>query len=205
MLEGVYRIDGPLDVGDFRIARTELAEILELRPEARESLVVHQSEEATHLALFICDDVMAGAGNFLKDVVNSEKGLHLNLDAMCVATEGVSHFVYFTFCGERQDRAVSQVELELQAEIDKYLVLRTVCGIGGDALIEALFDQFELDSGLSAEERERYQLANRLARRYARWLDKRLREEAPRALSDARDLYRKPLTAKLEHIERRAA
>ncbi len=205
MLEGVYRLDAPLDVGDFRIARSELAEILELRPEARESLVVHQSEEATHLALFICDEVMVRAGTFLRSIANSGQELNLNLDAMCVATEGVSHFVYFTFCGERQDRAVSQVELELQAEIDKYLVLRTVCGIGGEALIEALFDRFELDSGLSLEEQERYQLANRLARRYARWLDRRLHEEAPRALNDARDLYRKPLAAKLEHIERRAA
>lgn len=205
MLESVYRIDGALNVADFRIAREAMQSVLPMRPETRESLLVHHSEDVTHLALFICDEVMDRAAAFFAALSVPGQGLHQHLDAMCVATEGVSHFVYFTFCGERQERAVSQVELELQAEIDKYLVLRTVCGLGGEALIEALFEDFQLDAQLSFEEAARYQTANRAARRYARWLDRALREAAPHALNDARDLYRKPMSEKLEHIERRAA
>lgn len=128
------------------------------------------------------------------------------MDAVCVAAEGISHFVYFIFCGEMQARAVSQVELELQAEIDKFLLLRVVCGLGGPALREALFDRFELGPHLSEVQRDRYLVANRAARRYARWIDHVLtRGQAPRALRDARDLYRMPFAAKLEHIARRAA
>jgi len=205
MLEVVYRIEGAQDVADFRITREDVQDVLRLPPEARESLLVQEQDDVTHLALFICEDVMDRARAFFRELAGSGDGLHQHLDAVCVATEGVSHFVYFTFCGARQERPVSQVELELQAEIDKFLVLRTVCGLGGEGLIEALFERFELVDGLSAQQASRYQVANRAARRYARWLDRTLREQAPRALRDARDLYRKPMAAKLEHIERLAA
>ena len=43
-----------------------------------------------------------------------------NLDPFCVAAEEVSHFVYLFFCA-RAARQVTQLELELQGEVDKYL------------------------------------------------------------------------------------
>ena len=122
------------------------------------------------------------------------------LDAFCAAVEGVSHFVYLTFAGSQQRRSVSRIELELQAEVDKYLLLRSALGLAGD-LIGTLFERFTLLPHLSRHERERYLLANQHAKRYARWLDHSFtRGAGHRALSDARALYRKPLCAKLEHI-----
>lgn len=206
VLEHVYRLDGTPDISAFRMAREDLQDVLHLPATARETLVVHADDEETFVALFIEDEVLHRAGAFFAGLSRAQDGLHKDLDAVCVAAEGVSHFVYFTFCGERQERPVSQVELELQAEIDKFLLLRIVCGIGGPALRATLFDDFELGPHLNPEERLRYRVANRAARRYARWLDRALAAgEVPRALRDARDLYRKPLAAKLEHIERRAA
>lgn len=205
-IEGVYRLDEGLDVADFRVDRDALQDVLQLPEGARETLVVHQDADETFVALFIEDEVMHRAGAFFAGLPRGDTAVHRHLDAVCVATEGVSHFVYFTFCGQAQDRPVSQVELELQAEIDKFLLLRIVWGLGGPALREALFDSFELGPHLTDEARLRYVVANRAARRYARWLDHTLeRGEAPRALRDARDLYRMPLARKLEHIERRAA
>ena len=46
-----------------------------------------------------------------------------NLDRFCVATEGVSHVLYLASTAQRG--RVSAFELELQAEIDKFLVLVT--------------------------------------------------------------------------------
>src|SRR5439155_5592450 len=43
-----------------------------------------------------------------------------NLDPFCVVAEEVSHFVYLFFCA-RAERQVTQLELELQGEVDKYL------------------------------------------------------------------------------------
>ena len=84
-------------------------------------------------------------------------GIAEALDAFCAVAEGGSHFVYFTFCGAQMERPVSQFELELQAEIDKYLLLRTTHA--SDELLHRLFERFELDETLSSEQRERYRLA----------------------------------------------
>ena len=197
-LEDLYRIDGAGDVADFRVDREALDAVL--GPKARgcrETLLVHEHGDETLVALFLCDDVEQRAQRFL----------HLpsvcGLDAFCVAVEGVSHFVYFTYCGARQERAVSMVELELQAEIDKFLLLRAVLGLSGAPLRAQLYEHFELESALSPTDRARYRFANRHGRRYARWLDDQFsRGRGAEALADARLLYRRPLEDKLSFIAR---
>jgi hypothetical protein len=203
-LEHLYRVDAGLPVLDFRIDRAALLEVLGAGAAGhRETLLVHRDGDETLVALFIADDVLARARAFLDGAAAGEAAPHL--DEFCVATEGVSHFVYFTFAGAALERPVSQIELELQAEIDKFLVLRLSLAVAGEALLESLFDRFRLAGGLSAEAEERYLVANRAGRRYARWLERRIaRGEVEQALRDARALYRKPLAAKLDHIARAA-
>ena len=75
------------------------------------------------------DDVSLGV--VLEDSVRArlaaaDPRVHLdrgNLDPFCVAAEEVSHFVYLFFCA-RATRQVTQLELELQGEVDKYLSVR---------------------------------------------------------------------------------
>src|SRR6185503_8959393 len=43
-----------------------------------------------------------------------------NLDPFCALTEEVSHFLYLCFCAHAP-RSVTELELELQGEVDKYL------------------------------------------------------------------------------------
>ena len=150
--------------------------------------------------------VLSDAQAFFARLAAGDPGLAQHLDAVCVTTEGVSHFVYFVFAGARQHRPVSQVELELQAEIDKFLVLRVLCGLRGEGLLAQLYTHFELPEDHTPEQVERYRFANQAAQRYARWLDRVIEQGGtPEALEDARRLYRMPLAAKLERIERRAA
>jgi hypothetical protein len=127
------------------------------------------------------------------------------LDPFCAAFEGISHFVYLTFTGSHRAAGVSRLELELQAEIDKYLFLRFALGIGGPEVVQRLYARFELASDLSPACEERYRVANREARRYARWLDDRCRTgRAREALDDARRVYRLPMARKLDRIARAA-
>lgn len=205
-LETIYRIDNSASVADFRIDGTALEGVLGKGAcaEHRETLVVRDDGEQIDLALYIADEVVVRAHAFVEARRGGRDPL-IHLDAFCVATEGVSHFVYLTFCGARQERPVSQIELELQAEIDKYLVLRVLFMIAGPSLLSKLFDGFQLDQRLSPKERERYRVANRAGRRYARWLDREFGSgRGAQALDDARSLYRMPLAAKLDHIERAA-
>ena len=197
ILEAMYRLDGTPSIGDFRIDERTARIFLTDSERVRESLVVRAGEEYTDVALYIKEAVMMSARAFLE-------GQAWEIDAFCAATEGVSHFVYFTFCGGQLDRPVSQIELELQAEIDKFLVLRLFGPEEGN-LISRLFEQVRFAEHLSLGERERYLVANRVARRYARWLEQKIRSgRISEALRDARQLYRKPFTAKLDRIARAA-
>lgn len=195
-LEHLYRIDGAADVADFRLDRDSLTEVMgPSAQDLRETLLVQEDDDQTWVALFLCEDVERRAQDFLQ--IQCPRGL----DAFCVAVEGVSHFVYFTYCGARQERAVSRVELELQAEIDKFVLLRAALGMSGPRLRSTLYENFALDEGLADTERARYRFANRHGRRYARWLDEQFsRGRGAEALADARKLYRRPLEDKLSFI-----
>ncbi len=204
----LYRIESDLSVKDFRIGEELFRQLLgeSHQGQKRESFIVVHDGEYSNLALYIADESLHRARSFLQPCPEQDEEMRTqHLDGFCATTEGVSHFVYFTYCGSWQDRPVSQLELELQAEIDKFLLLLISSGGVGESLLEALFDRFELCEGLDESEQERYAVANREARRYAKWLQRRFQKgHGALALADARRLYRKPMAAKLEHIARAA-
>lgn len=207
MLELLYRIEDTPPVESFRVCESFFAALgLE---GSREALLVHDDGEYTNLALFLSKPIRSGAARFVCGL--HESGLseprfsrfRSSLDAFCAALEGVSHFVYFTFAGDA--RPVSRLELELQAEIDKFLVMRSVVGADAEEMLEALFARFELRDGLDASEQERYLVANRAAKRYARWSARAFAQgRGEQAMADARRLYRMPMSEKLSHIARAA-
>ena len=96
------------------------------------------------------------------------------LRAFTIATEEISHFLY-VLKNSLQGRAVSQLELEIQAEVDKFVILY-FAQVGGifpndarkiyDRLFARCFEQFGFAEGLSDEARERYRTANAVAKRF---------------------------------------
>jgi hypothetical protein len=109
------------------------------------------------------------------------------------------------------ERPVSAVELELQAEVDKYLVALLVSwnqrGEPPDDLRDKLFARVQFAGDLSREERERYELANNAAASYAASIEARFLKirAVEDMLAEARRFYRKGLAQKLEHINALAA
>jgi hypothetical protein len=108
-----------------------------------------------------------------------------NLQDFCTALEGVSHFHYLLWSLARR-RDVSLLELELQAEVDKYTSALTLLtqqrqGEYPRTLHARLFDRVSYLPQLGADARGRYEAANRHAARYCRELDARyLRPRARR-------------------------
>lgn len=96
----------------------------------------------------------------------------LSLDERCQAVEGASHFLLV--CERaRAGRSTTHLELELQAEVDKWLVLSRggrLAPAHDDALIDALYDAPEFLHEAETVEGDRYRLANRLGARFARTL-----------------------------------
>jgi hypothetical protein len=96
------------------------------------------------------------------------------LDALCQIIEGVSHFVYVADRARRQLPA-TQLELELQAEIDKYMLLvLSKASFDPDIahLLHAqLYERVHFAHPEGTELGDRYRFANDLAARFVRRLE----------------------------------
>ena len=107
-----------------------------------------------------------------------------------------------------QECPTSMLELELQAEIDKYvaaLMLAARCPtLVSEALRARLYHGYRLAEGLTPAEQQRYHQATALARRYARGLERRFVRTGrlPAMLGELRRFYRLTCRAKQELIHR---
>jgi len=156
-----------------------------------EALLLSQNGEELHVGLFLDESVLSHLGRLAGDPWTEER-----LQGFCAATEGVSHFLYVAHRAG-QGGQVSQLELEAQGEIDKYLaVLLQLWATGrrraSPELRRRLFERVRLRPGLSAQERDRYRLASTLAAACARAWEARyvLAGRLDALLRDARRLYR---------------
>ena len=204
-LEGRYDVSTPHRVEDFlfhdRFLAGELSGDPGLRG-AREALLVSQADDDLDVSLFVDPGVMQ---SLVSD--NPGRGLHHgNLGSFWVALEGVSHFLYLVWSAAL-NRCVTRLEMELQAEVDKFVVaarwLQHQYGhVGLDALRSSLFRNVSFRRGLDADSRDRYQQANRLAALYCAAIQVGLADRGRQAALDTelRRFYRMDQQQKMHHI-----
>jgi hypothetical protein len=198
-LEALYRVETRLDVEAFVIDEHE-REATGVARAPREQLLVRQSDDELSMALFV--DARA--------IDNLERhdpagGLHAgNFADFCLVVEGVSHFIYLALCAA-VERRVSALELELQAEVDKFACCVLLQPDAVDVR-RRLFRDVRFADDLPPLERERYRTANDEADRYAESLQRRFvePERLDEMLADLRRFYRLGLSDKLGHIARAA-
>ena len=98
------------------------------RRASEEELLLAESGDGAGVALYLDPDVLRRL-----EAADPHRALtEENLADYCTALEGVSHFVYSTWRLDR-DPPVSLLELETQAEVDKYAVTVFLLGsqLGG--------------------------------------------------------------------------
>ena len=198
-LETLYRVETGVSIEDFVVDETLRDQLVSAR-RAREQLLVCETAGEMELAVFIDPAVLANLG---ANDPGSSLGDH-NLGDFLLAVEGVSHFIY-AICCARAERPVTQLELELQAEVDKYVtcLLVTQPEAGTSTLLRRrLFDDCAYEPDLDGDERDRYRAANDNANRYAAWLETMfvVPRRIPEMLGELRRFYRKGLAAKLASI-----
>jgi hypothetical protein len=152
-LERVYRLDRVADVGDF---------LRRAQDGARESLLLREDDDgALEVGL-----ELPSLGGPVPDA---------NLDTVCQIIEGVSHFVYVVERA-RTGRSTTQLELELQAEVDKWVVLaasmQTLDVEASAGLRARLYEQVSFAHSKESELGERYRVANDAAHRFVRRLER---------------------------------
>jgi hypothetical protein len=185
------------------VVDTEAAVQLGATGRAEEELLVHEAGEDVELALYLSPALLdrlkpyeAGPVGYLLDT---------DLDGYCQMAEGVSHFLYVAHT-VAHGRTVSLLELEAQAEVDKFAVcLLHRWGEGvkawADELLARLFQRVSYRPGLSARERWRYEEANRLSYRFCQRLMGHVEgRRLDKLLSDLRYAYRLGAEAKLRHF-----
>ncbi len=205
MLQQTYDLDGEHRVTDFLTANPALIEALGILPGSaaagEQVLVSQQDDEYLDLAVYIAPEVLArlSASDPLEDLHDG------NLADFWLALEGVSHFVYLAW-NAGLDKPVTRLELELQAEVDKFvltaLLLATRQGRAPDALHHGLFRRSRVDPSLDDDTRARYEAASRYAGAYCAELLARYRRrrDLGALTPELRRFYRMTQRGKLARI-----
>jgi len=203
-LERIYEIEIPHSVDDFLFTDLEVLKNLQGHDEFDESVVeerllVVQDGDHVDVALYMDSEVV-------NRLTQDDPGSCLhdgNLADYCTAMEGVSHFLYLIW-NAGYERGVSRMELEMQAEIDKYVSTAVLFGQQASGRVPSslhrwLFENPEFDSSLDRVSMERYRDANYYASKYCARLEKRYlrRDGQVGLLNDLRRLYRLTNRAKI--------
>jgi hypothetical protein len=207
LLGRLYDVEQRYDVYDFLVTdrgTVSCGEPENDRRELDEALLLAETADGAGVALYLDPELLRRL-----EAANPHEALtEDNLADYCTALEGVSHFVYSTWRLE-SGSPVSLLELETQAEVDKYAatVFLLAGQTGGEsypAQVHArLFDRVSFDARLEPDQYERYRTAHRCAANYCRRLERRFvnrgvaRIEA--MVRELRGFYRLRHDAKMRH------
>jgi len=205
LLGTIYDAHCGHDVRDFLLTRRR-----ELPPARRaqaddEEVVVVTAGDDVRLGVFIDGAVLSRLAR--RDPLRQLTGE--NIGDFWTALEGISHFSYLMW-NAGHDRGVSQFELELQGEVDKYvaswwLLRRQHPQHVPRELHHVLFERAKVNPSLDAPRRELYTTASRHAARFCARLETSLASGRPAlrraALTALRRFYRLGSTRKLRQIE----
>ena len=194
-------------MNDFLITSHALANELDSgnqKSNLKEKLLLRQDDGELSLSLYLHTDVVE---KMLEDdpVQNLHEG---NMQDFCLALEGVSHFLYLSW-NASFDRSVTMLEMELQAEIDKFVML-VLClekqnrRAEPGKLRQILFETANYHKELDESERQRYRDASYFAEKYcwqleSDYLNNRGRQQL---LQELRQFYRLTQMDKLSRINR---
>jgi hypothetical protein len=150
-LERLYLLDRIVDVGDY---------LKEAGAGERETLLLREANDGALEVSLRLPPLEVGAG----------------LDGFCQIIEGVSHFVYVVERA-RVQREATQLEMELQAEVDKWVVLaaslRDALDVDRSAdLRTRLYESVSFEHDEATELGQRYRVANDAAHRFVRRLER---------------------------------
>ncbi|HEX6398613.1 MAG TPA: hypothetical protein VFZ95_14410 [Steroidobacteraceae bacterium] len=205
-LADIYDLPATPDVAQFLMTdRAAVARVHDAR-ETDEQLIVAQEDDGIALGLYIDAAVLERLSR--RDPFDALTGENL-ADYLTVA-EGVSHFVYVAW-NAGFDKPVTLLELELQAEVDKYVLCAWLLREQGRGrfpreLHRALFERARIDPTAAAGRARLYHLAStyagRFCRRVAAGLGRGTRGATRELLAELRRFYRFGNARKLRHIER---
>lgn len=206
-LHEINRSDTGYDIRHFLVTDARVAQALsegDALTRSGETLLLREDEDGVALSLYLDEAILERLG--ASEPASALKaGL---LDDLCKVIEGLSHFNYVAWRASR-DRPVTLLELELQAEVDKFVSTMQLAHEERDTellngLHRRLFDETRFHEHLTPRQLERYRAASEYAARFCRALGPRLRRRGREVLPELRRFYRMSLSDKISYIHARA-
>ena len=206
----IYDVSITHDVYDFLVTdRRHLPAAARTSGPTDEELIVAQPEDGEMaMSLYLDPELLQRL-----DRADPMERLHDgNVADYWTALEGVSHFVYLAW-NAGHDKPVSLLELEMQAEVDKYvgsywLMRRQFPDRFPAELLRLLFERTRIDPRLAAGREDLYREASRYAEKFCRRLEQSLRGarggSQAEVLTELRRFYRLTNARKVAHIQRTA-
>ena len=197
LLEELNAVSTDLDVCEYIVPPEIKDSIPGALDSVPEQLFVAEIGDEMELALYI-DPRILTALQYDRPEARLHNG---NLENFCIALEGVSHFIKVVWSAQ-WGREVSALELEIQAEVDKFIGAWGLLEqqgmpreLAARALKKLLFEQYEVRDEVPTAEAERYHIASKVARRFCEQLVQRYPRDVShrRVLRDARNFYRSGL------------
>jgi hypothetical protein len=203
LISNFYALDLPYSVDDFLTTDAHLARALDSGGrQVDEKLLIAEADGEAEVCLYL-------EQRLLERLESSDPLQRLdadNLGDFWTAFEGVSHFTYYAWNAQRE-KTVTLLEMELQAEVDKFVATTLLLLRQGSSdarrLHHWLFELPRLDTRLDGDELDRYRDANRYAAKYCRRLaaaPERNPEHEP-VQAELRRFYRLTQASKIEHID----
>lgn len=203
-LTEIYDLPATPDVRDFLM--TDRAGLGAETRASDEQLIVAEEGDTLSMALYIDAAVL---GRLERD--DPFSGLTQdNLADYLTVAEGVSHFVYVAW-NTGYDKPVTLLELELQAEVDKFVLCAWLLREQGAGrfpreLHRVLFERARVDPVAAAGRVGLYHTASnyaaRFCRRVAALLERKRHGAGRDVMAELRRFYRWGNLRKMRHIER---
>jgi hypothetical protein len=211
LISGIYDVSITHDVYDFLVTDRDRLPAAARTGEADEELLVaepagDEPDGEVGVSLYLDPELLERLA-IADPMVRLHDG---NVADYWTALEGVSHFLYLAW-NARHDRPVSLLELEMQAEVDKYvasywLMREQLPGRFPAELLSLLFERTRIDSRLARGRESLYREASRYAEKFCRRLEHSLRgargDSSGEVLAELRRFYRLTNMRKMAHIER---
>ena len=200
-LEAIYDLERT-EVVDGFVVGPEAAARLGGTGQSEEELLVAEEDGELQIALYLDPGLLTRMQAYGPA---HHEALEGDLNGYCQVAEGVSHFLYLLHTA-LSGRQVSLLELETQAEVDKFALCvltrwNDATAASARALHQRLFRDVRFREGLSGDERRRYEEANRISANYCKGLLEDVAERRlERLLSRLRYSYRLGAEAKLSHL-----
>jgi hypothetical protein len=212
LISGIYDVSITHDVYDFLVTDRGHLPAAARSGQSDEELIVAQPtsehDGEVGMSLYLDPDLLKRL-SLADPMVRLHDG---NVADYWTALEGVSHFLYLAW-NAGHDRPVSLLELEMQAEIDKYVVSywlmrEQLPGRFPSELLSLLFERTRIDPRLARGREAMYRDASRYAEKFCRRLEQSLRDargdSGGEVLAELRRFYRLTNSRKRAHIERSA-